>query len=74
MRTTVNLSEAALQTARRYASARAVNLGQAVSELIEQADRQRLTMKEVNGVWMADLSATAQPVTSQMVEDMLASE
>ena len=55
MRTTVNLSTTALATARRYAAARSVNLGQAVSDLIEQTERQRLTMRSVDGVWVADL-------------------
>ncbi len=74
MRTTFNISESALQTARRYAAARNVNLGQAVSDLIEQADRQRLAMKYVNGVWVADLPDNTQPVTSQQIEALLASE
>jgi hypothetical protein len=74
MRTTVNLSDTALETAKRYAKARQVNLGQAVSDLIEQADRQRLAMKEVNGVWVADLPPTTKPITSSDVEALLASE
>jgi hypothetical protein len=71
MRTTVSLSDTALQTARRCATARQVNLGQAVSDLIEQADRQRLAMKDVNGVWVADLPPTAKPIASRDVEDLL---
>ena len=74
MRTTVNLSTTALATARRYAAARSVNLGQAVSDLIEQAERQRLAMRSVNGVWVADLPLDAKRVTDADVEDLLATE
>lgn len=74
MRTTVNLSSSALQTARRYAVARSVNLGQAVSDLIEQTERQRLTMRSVDGVWVADLPLDTRRVTDADVEALLATE
>jgi hypothetical protein len=74
MRTTVNLSTAALATARRYAAARSVNLGQAVSDLIEQAASQRLAMRTVNGVWVADLPPDAKRITDADVADLLANE
>ena len=74
MRTTVNLSTTALATARRYAAARSVNLGQAVSDLIEQTERQRLAMRSVNGVWVADLPADTKRVTDADVEALLATE
>ncbi len=70
----MNLSSLALETARRYAAARAVNLGQAVSDLIEQAERQRLAMRSVNGVWVADLPLDAKRVTDADVEALLATE
>ena len=74
MRTTVNLSSSALETARRYAAARSVNLGQAVSDLVEQAERQRLALRSVNGVWVADLSLDAKRVTDADVDALLATE
>ena len=74
MRTTVNLSSSALETARRYAAARSVNLGQAVSDLIEQTERQRLTMRSVDGVWVADLPLDTTRVTDADVEALLATE
>jgi hypothetical protein len=74
MRTTVNLSATALETARRYAAARSVNLGQAVSDLIERADQQQLAMRNVQGVWVADLPANTKLVTDADVETLLATE
>ena len=74
MRTTVNLSTTALATARRYAAARSVNLGQAVSDLIEQTERQRLTMRSVDGVWVADLPLDTRRVTDADIEALLATE
>lgn len=74
MRTTVNLSSNALATARRYAAARSVNLGRAVSDLIEQADHQRLATRSENGVWVADLPVDAQTVTHADIDALLATE
>ena len=74
MRTTVNLSSSALETARRYAAARSVNLGQAVSDLIEQAERQRLAMRSIDGVWVADLPLDTRRVTDADVEALMATE
>jgi diphthamide biosynthesis methyltransferase len=74
MRTTVNLSESALEVARRHADARSMSLGQAVSDLIERAQRQQLAAREVNGVWVADLPLDERTVTSQDVEDLLDNE
>ena len=71
MRTTLNLSANALETARRYAAARSVNLGDAVSLLIEQATTKQLAMREVDGVWVADLGANAKPVSAEWVDALM---
>ena len=71
MRTTLNLSANALETARRYAAARSVNLGDAVSHLIEQATTRQLAMREVDGVWVADLGANAKPVSAEWVDALM---
>ena len=71
MRTTLNLSANALETARRYAAARSVNLGDAVSQLIEQATTRQLAIREVDGVWVADLSANAKPVSAELVDALM---
>ncbi len=74
MRTTLNLSEPAIATARRYAAARSVNLGQAVSDLIVQAERRALAVRSVDGVWVADLPSRAKRVTAADVDLLLANE
>ena len=71
MRTTLNLSANALETARRYAAARSVNLGDAVSQLIEQAATRQLAIREVDGVWVADLGANAKPVSAELVDALM---
>ena len=71
MRTTLNLSANALETARRYAAARSVNLGDAVSQLIEQATTRQLAIREVDGVWVADLGANAKPVSAALVDALM---
>ena len=71
MRTTLNLSANALETARRYAAARSVNLGDAVSHLIEQATTRQLAIREVDGVWVADLGANAKPVSAELVDALM---
>ena len=71
MRTTLNLSANALETARRYAAARSVNLGDAVSHLIEQAATRQLAIREVDGVWVADLGTNAKPVSAELVDALM---
>jgi hypothetical protein len=74
MRTTVNLSDTALATARRYAAARSINLGEAVSQLIEAANDTELAMKEVDGLWIADVSARKKTVSLELVDALLHDE
>ena len=71
MRTTLNLSANALETARTYAAAQSVNLGDAVSHLIEQATTRQLAMREVDGVWVADLGANAKTVSAELVDALI---
>ena len=44
MRTTITIEDDALQTAQAYGRARALKLGQAVSELIRLANRRQLAL------------------------------
>lgn len=71
MRTTVNLSESALATARRYAASRSINLGEAVSQLIETANRKALAMRDAGGVWVADVPARPKTVTPELVDALM---
>ena len=59
MRTTLNLQDDAFKVASAYADARAMKLGDAVSELVrrgvESLKEPRTTMKKKNGVWVMDV-------------------
>ena len=54
-----------------YAAARAVNLGQAVSDLVMQADTNHFAMREVDGVWVASLDAATPRVSAELVEAVM---
>ena len=71
MRTTINIDNDAFSTAQAYAQARAIKLGQAVSELILRGNAPKVAMKQVNGVWVFDLPADAPKISSQKVKQLL---
>lgn len=71
MRTTITIEDDALQTAQAYGRARALKLGQAVSELIRLANRRQLALKQVDGVWVFDLPADAPRVSARLVQQLL---
>ena len=71
MRTTLNLEDDAIATARAYAHARAIKIGQAVSELIRRGSSGKASMKQVEGVWVFDLPADAPKVTALQVKQLL---
>lgn len=71
MRTTINLEDDAFATAQAYAQARAIKLGQAVSELILRGNAPKVAMKQVNGVWVFDLPADTPKVSAQKVKQLL---
>jgi len=71
MRTTLNLEDSAFATAQAYARARAIKLGQAVSELIRRGSSGNVAMKQVNGLWVFDLPPDAPKVTAQQVKQLL---
>ena len=71
MRTTINLEDDAYASAEAYARARALKLGQAVSELIRLGSANRLQFKQVAGVWVFDLPADSLPLSAQQVQAML---
>ena len=71
MRTTINLEDDAFATAQAYAQARAIKLGQAVSELILRGNAPKVAMKQVNGVWVFDLPADAPKISSRKVKQLL---
>jgi hypothetical protein len=71
MRTTINLEDDAFAMAHAYARARALKLGEAVSELIRRGGTEKLRMKQVDGVWVVDLPADAAPLTARKVQQLL---
>lgn len=71
MRTTINLEDDAYASAEAYARARALKLGQAVSELIRLGSASRLRFKQVDGVWIFDLPADSPPLSASQVQAML---
>jgi hypothetical protein len=73
MRTTLNLHPHALELAAAYASARAVKLGDAVSELIlrNQAPANAPKLKKVGDLWVMSVPKAQSPITAAQVKDML---
>ncbi len=71
MRTTITLEDDAFATAQAYAQARALKLGQAISDLIRRGSAERLPIKQEAGVWVFDLPAGTRKVTARQVKDLL---
>ncbi len=71
MRTTITLEDDAFVVANAYARARALRLGQAISELIRRGSAEKLPLKQVDGIWVFDLPADVPRVTTQQVQKML---
>ncbi|MFY9314048.1 MAG: hypothetical protein WAO95_00650 [Burkholderiales bacterium] len=71
MRTTITIEDDAFATASTYARARALKLGQAVSELIRQGSAQKLPIRQKDGVWVFDLPRGTPRVTARQVQQLL---
>ncbi len=77
MRTTLNLHDDAFQAASDYAAARAIKLGDAVSELVKrglgQAKQSNVSMKKKHGIWVFEASAgSGHPVvTDALVKELM---
>jgi hypothetical protein len=71
MRTTITIEDDAFVTARTYARARALKLGQAVSELIRRGGAQKLAIRQKDGVWVFDLPPGTPRVTARQVQQLL---
>lgn len=71
MRTTISIEDDAFAAAKAYAQARALKLGQAVSELILRGSAQKLPIKQVSGVWIFDLPPNTPRITARQVQQML---
>ena len=71
MRTTLTLEDDAFSTAQAYARARAMKLGQAISELIRRGSAGKVPMRQMNGVWVFDLPHDTPVVTAEQVKKLL---
>lgn len=71
MRTTLTLQDDAFATAQAYARARAIKLGQAISELILRGSAGKVAMKQVNGIWVFDLPPDTPKISAQQVKRLL---
>lgn len=71
MRTTLTLEDDAFSTAQAYARARAIKLGQAISELILRGSTGKAPVKQVGGVWVFDLPPDTPKITAAQVKQML---
>jgi hypothetical protein len=74
MRTTITLEDDAFAAAQAYAQARALTLGQAISELIRRGSGDRLPVLRESSVWVFDLPPDAPRVTSHQVKGLLQDE
>ena len=71
MRTTITIDDDAFATANAYAKARALKLGQAVSELIRRGSAEKLPLRQKDGIWVFDLPADTPRVTARQVQQLL---
>ena len=77
MRTTLALQDDAFQAASDYAAARAMKLGDAVSELVRrgigQVKDSNIAMKKVHGIWIFDVPVDpARPkITMALVKELM---
>jgi hypothetical protein len=70
MRTTINLDDDVLQVVKRYAEARSLALGKAVSQLVRRGLDAPLKTRTVNGLVIFDLPAGGPVVTTEQVKKL----
>lgn len=70
MRTTLNLEEDVFSEVKRYADARSVSLGRAVSDLIRRGLSTPVQTRLVNGIHVVVLPANSAPVDSGHVKQL----
>ena len=71
MRTTLTIEDDAFAVAQTYARARALKLGQAVSELIRRGSTERLPIRKRGSAWVFELPPHTPKVTARQVKDLL---
>lgn len=71
MRTTFTLDDDAAELAQKYAKARSLRLGKAVSELIRRASAPPPGLRKKGGIWVFELPPDAPEVTAEQVKALL---
>ena len=71
MRTTLTIDDDAFAAAQTYAHARAMKLGQAVSELIRRGSAEPLPVRKSGAAWVFELPPETPKVTARQVKDLL---
>lgn len=70
MRTTISLDDDVFPLVRRYAEARALGLGKAVSELVRKGLTAPARTRTVNGVQVFDVPADGPRISSERVKEL----
>ena len=70
MRTTVNLDDDVFNMVKRYAEARSVALGKALSELARRGAEAPLKIRKVHGLTVVDLPEDGEKVTTEDVKKL----
>jgi len=73
-RTTLSLEDEVLALLKRYAQARSISLGDAVGDLVRRGLDAGRAAREVNGLFVVDLSPGSPKVTAAMVKRLDADE
>jgi hypothetical protein len=76
MRTTLNIQDEAFKLASHYAQARAIKLGDAISELVlkggvQHDDARSFGIVAKGDTWVLEVPADAPVVTPELVRDLL---
>jgi len=73
MRTTVRLDDGVVEVVNRYADARSMSVGKALSELVRRGAEAPPKTHRVNGLMVFDLPADTEKVTTRQVKRLLES-
>ena len=70
MRTTISIDDEVLGLVKRYAEARSLGFGKAVSQLVRRGLTAQRPTRTVNGLRVFDLPADSPPVTRKKIEEI----
>jgi len=73
MRTTLNLDDDVFRAVKKYAEARSVAMGKALSDLVRRGLDAPVKTRVINGLMVFDLPEDSEPVTSERVKELAGS-